>query len=345
MHASFLHEVLWGCEASSHLFCIEPRPKASRGRARTRKASRNADEFCFIRRSDPLLLFEMTIFYDPNCLEYSSSGHPERPERIARTAPLLKDRHPNWEWRKPPAAANAQLLRAHSREHVEGVANALEHFDLDTPFYPNIGIYARHSAGAATDAARCALRGGGAFSLMRPPGHHATRDRAMGFCYFSNIAVAALDALENSAERIAIWDFDGHHGNGTEAIVAHNERIRFASIHQFPAYPGTGAKSFANINNYPIAPYTPRSEILEVAQRSLDKLIRFEPDLLLVSAGFDAYARDPLLQLTLEREDFSTFGDWLGKVDIPVAVALEGGYSEDLPELIDTFLTAWHVKP
>src|SRR5437667_12822122 len=283
----------------------------------------------------------MTIFHHPRCLEYSSPGHPERPERIGRTAPLLKDRHPDWAWRKPAAATDAQLLRAHSRERVEGVANALEHFDLDTPFYPNIEVHGRRSAGAAIEAMRSALRGENALSLMRPPRHHATRDRAMGFCYFSNVAVAALDALETGVERIAIWDFDGHHGNGTEAIVAHNLRIQFASIHQFPAYPGTGAKSFANINNYPIAPYTARRRIVDLARRSLDKLIAFEPDLLLVSAGFDAYAHDPLLQLTLERDDFAKFGEWLNKIDSPVAVILEGGYSDELPELIDAFLTAW----
>jgi acetoin utilization deacetylase AcuC-like enzyme len=285
----------------------------------------------------------MTIFHHPLCLEYSSPGHPERPERIGRTAPLLRDRHPDWTWRKPVAATDAQLLRAHSREHVEGVANALEHFDLDTPFYPKIDVHARRSAGAAIEAMRSALRGENSVSLMRPPGHHATRDRAMGFCYFSNVAVAALDALENGAERIAIWDFDGHHGNGTEAIVAQNLRIQFASIHQFPAYPWTGAKSFANVDNYPIAPYTPRGRIVDLARRSLDKLNAFEPDLLLVSGGFDAYAHDPLLQLTLEREDFATFANWLNEIDVPVAIVLEGGYSNDLPELIDGFLTSWQL--
>src|SRR5947199_1084766 len=284
----------------------------------------------------------MTIFYDPRCLEYSSPGHPELSERIARTAPVLNDRHGDWEWRKPTAAADTQLLRAHSREHVEGVANALEHFDLDTPFYPNIDAHARRSAGAAIEATRSALRGENAVSLMRPPGHHATSDRAMGFCYFSNVAIAALDALEAGADRVAIWDFDGHHGNGTEAIVMHNPRIRFASIHQFPAYPGTGAKSFANIDNYPVAPFTPRTELLDRAEAALDKLIAFKPNLLLISAGFDAYVRDPLLQLTLEREDFAKFGDWLSKIDHPVAIVLEGGYSEDLPELIDAFLTSWN---
>jgi acetoin utilization deacetylase AcuC-like enzyme len=283
----------------------------------------------------------MTIFYDPRCLEYSTPDHPERPERIARTAPSLKDRHPEWDWREPILATDDELARAHSRQHIDRVATSRQDFDADTPWHPNIEIYVRHSVGASIGVARAALRGESAFSLMRPPGHHATRDRAMGFCYFNNIAVAALDALEKGAERISIWDFDGHHGNGTEAIVAHNQQIRFASIHQFPAYPGSGAKSFANIDNYPIAPFTPRNEIIKIAQQSLEKLITFKPDLLLVSAGFDAYARDPLLQMTLESEDFAQFGEWLSKVDIPVAVALEGGYSDDLPKLIDAFLAAW----
>jgi acetoin utilization deacetylase AcuC-like enzyme len=283
----------------------------------------------------------MLIFHDPHCVEYSAPGHPERPERIIRTVPLLKDRHPAWQWREPRAAMNNELLRAHTPQHIEHIKNPTGDFDPDTPAYPKIYEYALKSAGAGIETARAALAGEPAFALMRPPGHHSMGDRAMGFCYFSNIAIAALDALENGAERVAIWDFDAHHGNGTEAIVANNSRIGFASIHQFPAYPGTGAKSFANIENYPVAPQTPRNEHVEVVKRALDKLIASKPNLLLVSAGFDAYARDPLVQMTLEAEDFATFGKWLRQVDTPAGTILEGGYSDDLPELIDAFLTSW----
>ena len=285
----------------------------------------------------------MIIFHDSNCTEYSAPGHPERPARIARTVPLLKDRHPEWEWPAPGTATDDMLLRAHTGAHLARVKSATEDFDADTAAHPGIYEHAARSAGAAVDTARAALDGVRAFSLMRPPGHHAMRDRAMGFCYFSNIAVAALDALANGAERVAIWDFDAHHGNGTEDVVANNPRITFASIHQFPGYPGTGTRSFGNIHNFPVAPLTPRSEHVAVVRRALDQLMTFKPDLLLVSAGFDAYAGDPITEMTLEPEDFATFAGWLHEANIPAGAILEGGYSDDLPELIDVFLTSWET--
>src|SRR5437899_2163076 len=122
----------------------------------------------------------MIIFYDPRCVDYSAPGHPERPERIIQTVPILKDRHLHCQWRAPRVATiGDELLRANSREHIEHVKNPTGDFDLDTPAIPKIYEYALKSAGAGTDATRAALAGERSFALMRPPGHHATRDRAM----------------------------------------------------------------------------------------------------------------------------------------------------------------------
>ena len=283
----------------------------------------------------------MLIFHDPRCVEYARPGHPERPQRISASVPLLKQRHPDWEWREPQEATREMLLRAHSAEHLAAVQSPRQDFDTDSPAHPHIYEHAARASGAAVEVARAVMRGERSFSLMRPPGHHATRDQAMGFCYFNHIAVAALDALEHGAERVAIWDFDAHHGNGTEAIVANHPRIAFASIHQFPGYPGTGTRSFANIHNFPVRPLTPRAQHMQEIRRALDSLGEWKPDLLLVSAGFDAYAGDPLTEMTLQEEDFATCGEWLRDCGIPAGAILEGGYSDDLPALIDAFLSAW----
>lgn len=177
--------------------------------------------------------------------------------------------------------------------------------------------------------------------MMRPPGHHATGDRAMGFCYLNSIAIAALDALTRGPTRVAIWDFDAHHGNGTESICEGNDRIRYVSFHQHPAYPGTGNLSRANIFNFPVSAETTGAQQMEVLRRSWKCVEEFRPNLILVSAGFDAYEGDPLVSLALTRDNFGTLGEWLSQTEVPCAAILEGGYSSDLPLLIDAFLCGW----
>jgi acetoin utilization deacetylase AcuC-like enzyme len=184
-----------------------------------------------------------------------------------------------------------------------------------------------------------ALRGERTFSLLRPPGHHATPDRAMGFCYLNSVAVAALAARAPAVRRVAVFDFDVHHGNGTEDILVDRPDLGFFSIHQYPAYPGTGRQHRgSNCFNYPVPPGLPRAHYREVAVRALDDLREFKPDLLAVSAGFDAYARDPLCQQQLEVEDYHWFGQQLAGLSCPMFSVLEGGYSDDLPELVLAYL-------
>ena len=283
----------------------------------------------------------MIIFHDPRSAEYSRHGHVDTPPRVVRSAQLLRHRHPEWEWREPAVADEQTLLRAHTVAHLEAVRTACDDFDSDCPAYADVYTHSARATGAAVEVARTARSGQPAFSLMRPPGHHASADRPMGFCYFNHIAVAALDALQNGAHRVAIWDFDAHHGNGTEEIVANRPRIAFASVHQFPGWPGTGTASFGNIRNFPIAPMIGRATHMYAIEQALEWLAFFKPDLLLVSAGFDAYADDPITQMTLEPEDFATCGRWLRDIGIATGAILEGGYSDELPDLIDSFLAAW----
>jgi acetoin utilization deacetylase AcuC-like enzyme len=281
----------------------------------------------------------MKIISDDRCTGYSHPGHPERPERIAATLRRLRSQKElSINWATPVPAEDAPLLRAHAPEHLTRLSEARD-FDVDTPFFPDIGKYARASVGAALEALKSARAGEKVFSLMRPPGHHATRTRAMGFCYLNNIAIACLEALATGCKRIAVFDFDVHHGNGTEAILLNKPGAFFFSIHQYPCYPGTGTRNVGdNCFNYPVAPQTPRDEYRHVLSSALEHLESVKPELVAVSAGFDCYARDPLAQETLEPEDFNWLGGCFRKMGIPVFSLLEGGYSNDLPELIFPYL-------
>ena len=282
----------------------------------------------------------LTLIFDRAATEFGRDGHPERPDRLTNTEAYLLDKHPDWVWSRPRLATNEDILRAHRREHLERLRREVD-FDADTPYYPGIEEHARRAAGAAIDAVELALRGRESFSLMRPPGHHATSTQAMGFCYLNSVAIAAHYALAIGCERVAIWDFDAHHGNGTEEMVFANNRIRFASVHQYPGYPGTGVASLGNVFNWPIAPHSAPDEHVAAANRAFDRLVDFSPDILLVSAGFDAFAGDPLTDMTLEPEHFAGFGRLMRQTGLPTAAMLEGGYSRQLPMLVETFLNAW----
>jgi acetoin utilization deacetylase AcuC-like enzyme len=286
--------------------------------------------------SEPATIHVIT---DQRCTEYSAPGHPECPERILRTVERMRRQSElRVEWLNPQPVDDKVLLRAHSRTHLKRLEKEVD-FDLDTPAPEGIADHARRGVGGGLRALRGALRRKASFSLLRPPGHHATRDDAMGFCYLSNIAITSLAARAAGVERVAIFDFDVHHGNGTEDILVGEPGITFHSIHQFPAFPGTGRQHRGdNCFNYSVPPGLPAADYRGVATQVLEKLMAQKPDLLAVSAGFDAYARDPLCQQRLEAEDFHWLGKTLSDLDLPMFSLLEGGYSDDLPELILAYL-------
>lgn len=281
----------------------------------------------------------MKIISDEICTGYSRSGHPERPARISQTQLRLRTQtEVAITWAEPGPVGDAALLRAHSPEHVARLS-VPEDFDADTPFHAGIAEYARTSVGAALEALRCARLGEMVFSLMRPPGHHATHRSAMGFCYLNNIAIAVLEALATGAKRVAVYDFDVHHGNGTEDILLNRPGTAFFSIHQSPCYPGTGLGNVGqNCFNFPVPPNTPREQYRATFSTAFEQLKKFKPDLVAVSAGFDAYAHDPLAQEALEAEDFYWLGKSFRSLSLPMLSLLEGGYSRDLPELIFAYL-------
>ena len=282
----------------------------------------------------------MKVITDERCAEYSSPGHPERPQRITRTLAKLKEqKEVAIEWDKPAAVDELILTRAHDPALIRSVKAAAADFDGDTPAHKNIYDHALRGVGGALRALAIARKGETAFSLLRPPGHHATKSRAMGFCYLSSVAIAALEALSEGVRRVAVYDFDVHHGNGTGDILLNHPHAQFTSIHQHPCYPGTGTGHIGdNCRNYPLAPQTPRKEYRATLERALEELKRGHPDMIIVSAGFDAYRGDPIAQETLEAEDFHWMGQRLHKSGIPFFSVLEGGYSDDLPELILAYL-------
>jgi acetoin utilization deacetylase AcuC-like enzyme len=210
--------------------------------------------------------------------------------------------------------------------------------DGDTVLSPGSGAAALHAAGAVAAAVDAVVKGDlkNAFCAVRPPGHHAERDLAMGFCIFNNVAVGAAQALDACGlDRVAIFDFDVHHGNGTQHIFDHDPRVLYASTHQSPLYPGTGAKNekgVGNIVNAPLPPYAGSEEFRDACEEViLPALEKFRPDLILISAGFDAHRNDPLASLEFETEDYAWVTDELVGLAKTVCggrivSTLEGGY-------------------
>jgi acetoin utilization deacetylase AcuC-like enzyme len=288
----------------------------------------------------------MHLYTHEACLHHNPGpGHPEAPARLRAVLEALDAppfaalaRH------SAPRATRIQLERVHDRAYVDRVfasapAEDIVQLDPDTAMSPDSLEAALRAAGAACAAVDAILAGETtrAFCAVRPPGHHATRDASMGFCLFNNVAIAAAHAIAvHGLRRVAIADFDVHHGNGTQDIFQHDCRVMYASSHQRPLYPGTGAADEhgdGNIINAPLPPGA-RSLLFRAAWevRLLPELDLFRPELVLISAGFDAHVRDPLADVELGTADFAWITGRL--VDLAntyaggrIVSVLEGGYS------------------
>ncbi len=293
----------------------------------------------------------MLILHDPQCADFGSTSEDEKPVRVTGTVERLRKEHPDWAWRVPATPVeDSTLLLAHTAEYLRRLEEPRD-FEPETPWFPGIPAHARRAVSGALEAVDHALATRSpVFSLMRPPGHHALSNAAMGFCYLNTAAIAAIRAVRVlGLSRVAVWDIDAHHGNGTEFILHAQqapENFFFASVHQYPGYPDTGSQDHGpGIRNWPLPARAPRVDHMAALRASLDAVVSFAPDLILVSAGFDAFVGDPVAEMSLEIEDFTTLGRWVADIGHPAAAVLEGGYSEQLPLLVDAFLSAWENAP
>ena len=283
-------------------------------------------------------------------------GHPDTPERIVAIEAALRERKwLGWERREAPAASDEWIEAVHSerllRELRQLAAAGGGLIDPDTVVGPDSPRAARHAAGGACELARALLAGEHAVGLSacRPSGHHAEPDRAMGFCLLGNVAIAAeLARRELGAERVMVLDWDVHHGNGTEACFLERPDVLFVSIHQMPLYPGTGAAAERGRGagegftvNLPVPPGSGEREWLGLIEDVVaPAAAEYDPDLLLVSAGFDAHRADPLAGCELETASFAAMARRVRAIardaGAPLGLVLEGGYH--VPSLVESLL-------
>ncbi len=277
-----------------------------------------------------------------DCLGHEGGpGHPERPERLRTIYELLRGGGGGVElaWHEAPEATRAELERVHPAAYVDRVRDLSLSgggaLDPDTSVNTLSWGAALRAAGAGVRAVHLACEdGGNAFAPVRPPGHHAEAARAMGFCLFGNVVVAAAEArAAGLAERVLIVDWDVHHGNGTQALVEDDADVHFVSLHQWPLYPGTGReeeRGVGNVWNVPRPPGRPPGEYVADLKAAIEKATDgFAPQLVLISAGFDAMRGDPLAGFTLEAEHYAEVTRQLRGLGAPIVAMLEGGYHLD----------------
>jgi len=281
------------------------------------------------------------IVFNPACRHHQpGAGHPERPERLEAVLEAL--RAPGLDgvrWVEARAADRSELEQVHAAAYLDSLAALAGRgggpLDPDTVMGPRSWEAALAAAGTALVAVEQGLAGLPAFGVTRPPGHHALAERAMGFCFLNNVVIAARHAQQLGAARVLIVDWDVHHGNGTQAIVERDPTIRYVSLHQYPWYPGTGAaeeRGVGNVFNVPRPPGLPRAAyVTDLLAAVRAAVAGWRPDLVLVSAGFDCLAGDPLGGFTLEPEDLAGWSVALRELahPAPLVSVLEGGYRLD----------------